>query len=67
MVLKVGTAVVTRQDGRLAVGKLGALCEQVALNICIFCVKFFVCSRNKDWILSLACVTLLRIHCRLRS
>ncbi|KAF7831029.1 delta-1-pyrroline-5-carboxylate synthase [Senna tora] len=26
---KVGTAVVTRKDGRLAVGKLGTLCEQV--------------------------------------
>ncbi|MED6172661.1 Delta-1-pyrroline-5-carboxylate synthase [Stylosanthes scabra] len=29
IVIKVGTAVVTRQDGRLAVGKLGALCEQI--------------------------------------
>ncbi|KAK6933104.1 Aspartate/glutamate/uridylate kinase [Dillenia turbinata] len=28
-VLKVGTAVVTRPDGRLAVGRLGALCEQI--------------------------------------
>jgi hypothetical protein len=27
--LKVGTAVVTRGDGRLALGRLGALCEQV--------------------------------------
>lgn len=27
--LKVGTAVVTRDDGRLALGRLGALCEQV--------------------------------------
>lgn len=63
MVLKVGTAVVTRQDGRLAVGKLGALCEQVALCVCMY----IYCSRNKDWILSLACVTLLRIHGRLRS
>lgn len=27
--LKVGTAVVTREDGRLALGRLGALCEQV--------------------------------------
>ncbi|RYR65473.1 hypothetical protein Ahy_A03g011406 isoform B [Arachis hypogaea] len=26
---QVGTAVVTRKDGRLAVGKLGALCEQI--------------------------------------
>ncbi|KAI5407471.1 Delta-1-pyrroline-5-carboxylate synthase, variant 2 [Lathyrus oleraceus] len=34
IVIKVGTAVVTRQDGRLAVGKLGALCEQIKeLNI----------------------------------
>jgi len=37
MVLKVGTAVVTRQDGRVAVGKLGALCEQVALYIYFLC------------------------------
>nr|XP_025638442.1 delta-1-pyrroline-5-carboxylate synthase isoform X2 [Arachis hypogaea] len=29
IVIKVGTAVVTRKDGRLAVGKLGALCEQI--------------------------------------
>ncbi|XP_027913507.1 delta-1-pyrroline-5-carboxylate synthase-like [Vigna unguiculata] len=29
IIIKVGTAVVTRQDGRLAVGKLGALCEQI--------------------------------------
>ena len=29
MELKVGTAVVTRDDGRLALGRLGALCEQV--------------------------------------
>ncbi|GKF73086.1 delta-1-pyrroline-5-carboxylate synthase-like protein, partial [Tanacetum coccineum] len=29
----VGTAVVTRDDGRLALGRLGALCEQIqALN-----------------------------------
>jgi len=27
--LKVGTAVVTRSDGRLALGRIGALCEQV--------------------------------------
>lgn len=27
--MKVGTAVVTRADGRLALGRLGALCEQV--------------------------------------
>lgn len=27
--LEVGTAVVTRGDGRLALGRLGALCEQV--------------------------------------
>ncbi|KAI9389556.1 hypothetical protein POPTR_008G060200v4 [Populus trichocarpa] len=27
--LKVGTAVVTRADGRLALGRLGALCEQI--------------------------------------
>nr|CAC82184.1 pyrroline-5-carboxylate synthetase 1 [Medicago truncatula] len=34
IIIKVGTAVVTRQDGRLAVGKLGALCEQIKeLNI----------------------------------
>lgn len=31
--LKVGTAVVTRGDGRLALGRLGALCEQVILNL----------------------------------
>lgn len=29
IIIKVGTAVVTGQDGRLAVGKLGALCEQI--------------------------------------
>ncbi|KAK9742417.1 hypothetical protein RND81_03G171300 [Saponaria officinalis] len=29
VVVKVGTAVVTRGDGRLAVGRLGALCEQL--------------------------------------
>ncbi|KAF1881869.1 hypothetical protein Lal_00038511 [Lupinus albus] len=29
IIIKVGTAVVTRQDGRLSVGKLGALCEQI--------------------------------------
>ncbi|XP_074287292.1 delta-1-pyrroline-5-carboxylate synthase isoform X2 [Silene latifolia] len=29
VVVKVGTAVVTRDDGRLAVGRLGALCEQL--------------------------------------
>ncbi|XVF76687.1 hypothetical protein PTKIN_Ptkin13bG0286700 [Pterospermum kingtungense] len=29
LVVKVGTAVVTRSDGRLAVGRLGALCEQL--------------------------------------
>jgi len=27
--LQVGTAVVTRNDGRLALGRLGAICEQV--------------------------------------
>jgi len=27
--MKVGTAVVTRSDGRLALGRIGALCEQV--------------------------------------
>lgn len=27
--MKVGTAVVTRADGRMALGRLGALCEQV--------------------------------------
>ncbi|XP_071734120.1 delta-1-pyrroline-5-carboxylate synthase-like [Rutidosis leptorrhynchoides] len=33
IVIKVGTAVVTRDDGRLALGRLGALCEQIqALN-----------------------------------
>ncbi|GLT75466.1 hypothetical protein SLA2020_471890 [Shorea laevis] len=29
LVIKVGTAVVTRNDGRLALGRLGSLCEQV--------------------------------------
>ncbi|CAI0411179.1 unnamed protein product [Linum tenue] len=29
IVIKVGTAVVTRGDGRLALGRLGALCEQI--------------------------------------
>lgn len=29
LVVKVGTAVVTRADGRLALGRLGALCEQL--------------------------------------
>lgn len=29
LVVKVGTAVVTRGDGRLGLGKLGALCEQI--------------------------------------
>ncbi|KAL6523828.1 Delta-1-pyrroline-5-carboxylate synthase [Orobanche hederae] len=29
VVIKVGTAVVTRGDGRLALGRLGALCEQI--------------------------------------
>ncbi|XP_010067456.2 delta-1-pyrroline-5-carboxylate synthase [Eucalyptus grandis] len=29
LVIKVGTAVVTRSDGRLALGRLGALCEQI--------------------------------------
>ncbi|XP_048319471.2 delta-1-pyrroline-5-carboxylate synthase [Ziziphus jujuba] len=29
LVVKVGTAVVTRPDGRLALGRLGALCEQL--------------------------------------
>ncbi|KAJ7960168.1 Delta-1-pyrroline-5-carboxylate synthase [Quillaja saponaria] len=29
IVIKVGTAVVTRNDGRLALGRLGALCEQI--------------------------------------
>ncbi|KAI3427906.1 uncharacterized protein J3R85_009152 [Psidium guajava] len=29
IVVKVGTAVVTRADGRLALGRLGALCEQI--------------------------------------
>ncbi|XP_051121466.1 delta-1-pyrroline-5-carboxylate synthase [Andrographis paniculata] len=29
VVVKVGTAVVTRADGRLALGRLGALCEQI--------------------------------------
>jgi delta-1-pyrroline-5-carboxylate synthetase len=28
---QVGTAVVTRHDGRLALGRLGALCEQVLI------------------------------------
>ncbi|XP_019192052.1 PREDICTED: delta-1-pyrroline-5-carboxylate synthase-like [Ipomoea nil] len=29
IVVKVGTAVVTRSDGRLALGRMGALCEQI--------------------------------------
>ncbi|CAI9091566.1 OLC1v1026632C2 [Oldenlandia corymbosa var. corymbosa] len=29
IIVKVGTAVVTRKDGRLALGRLGALCEQI--------------------------------------
>ncbi|XP_009588945.1 delta-1-pyrroline-5-carboxylate synthase [Nicotiana tabacum] len=29
VIVKVGTAVVTRTDGRLALGRLGALCEQI--------------------------------------
>ncbi|KAL5712632.1 Delta-1-pyrroline-5-carboxylate synthase [Ranunculus cassubicifolius] len=29
IIIKVGTAVVTRSDGRLALGRLGALCEQL--------------------------------------
>ncbi|KAM1020062.1 hypothetical protein ACFX13_042110 [Malus domestica] len=29
LVIKVGTAVVTRNDGRIALGRLGALCEQL--------------------------------------
>ncbi|GAV70312.1 AA_kinase domain-containing protein [Cephalotus follicularis] len=29
LVVKVGTAVVTRADGRIALGRLGALCEQI--------------------------------------
>ncbi|KAF5733147.1 pyrroline-5-carboxylate synthetase [Tripterygium wilfordii] len=29
LIIKVGTAVVTRRDGRLALGRLGSLCEQV--------------------------------------
>ncbi|KAH0462054.1 hypothetical protein IEQ34_009629 [Dendrobium chrysotoxum] len=29
LIIKVGTAIVTRTDGRLAVGRLGILCEQV--------------------------------------
>ncbi|CAI9772970.1 unnamed protein product [Fraxinus pennsylvanica] len=29
VIIKVGTAVVTRGDGRLALGRLGALCEQI--------------------------------------
>ncbi|XP_021845617.2 delta-1-pyrroline-5-carboxylate synthase isoform X2 [Spinacia oleracea] len=34
VVVKVGTAVVTRSDGRMALGRLGALCEQIKeLNI----------------------------------
>ncbi|CAI9273569.1 unnamed protein product [Lactuca saligna] len=31
IVIKVGTAVVTREDGRLALGRLGALCEQIQI------------------------------------
>ena len=51
--LKVGTAVVTRSDGRLALGRLGALCEQVIFAVLLFenvnyyvkicLIYFFVC------------------------
>jgi hypothetical protein len=30
---QVGTAVVTRSDGKLALGRLGALCEQVSPSL----------------------------------
>jgi delta-1-pyrroline-5-carboxylate synthetase len=36
--LKVGTAVVTRADGRLALGRLGALCEQVYYYMLLYTV-----------------------------
>jgi len=32
IIIKVGTAVVTGQNGRLAMGRLGSLCEQVNDN-----------------------------------
>lgn len=46
--LKVGTAVVTRADGRLALGRLGALCEQVEksslelLEVIMYCLTIYV-------------------------
>lgn len=43
--LKVGTAVVTRSDGRLALGRLGALCEQVCIYICIHEPKLYVLAK----------------------
>lgn len=42
LILKVGTAVVTRTDGRLALGRLGALCEQV-------CCLFYTLLRLELW------------------
>lgn len=46
LLLKVGTAVVTRSDGRLALGRLGALCEQVYIYmyICEFTTKLQIIS-----------------------
>jgi hypothetical protein len=47
--LKVGTAVVTRSDGRLALGRLGALCEQVCVYIF---VQLYLCKAHKLQIIS---------------
>lgn len=43
---KVGTAVVTRGDGRLALGRMGSLCEQVDL---IF-AQFPLCGLNSFFV-----------------
>lgn len=44
MILQVGTAVVTRGDGRLALGRLGSLCEQVCnLMAQEYNFNFFLC------------------------
>ena len=42
-----GTAVVTRHDGRLALGRLGALCEQVAVLIQTFIMVYQLVKSGK--------------------